>query len=226
MCIRDRHDVRHFLNGMLFSFNNGGLSITATDGHRMAMGKFSLEGCDSSSQAIIPRKAVAELARLLSSSAATLKILFSADHIRFEATEFVLSTRLIDGSFPACEGLIPEGGDKAVLPRMLLKQALSRAAVLAKERYHGAKLHFSSNLLRICSNNSDNEKTNESFAINYTGEDLTLAFNISYLSDVVNAITSDSVEVVLVGSDKSVLIKPYVDGESADFLYVVMPMTL
>jgi len=224
------NDVRHFLNGMLFTFADNTLKATATDGHRLAIdfASVQVEGqAGAPVSAIVPRKAILELVKLIDASEGDLRITVTDQHIRVDAETFVLSTRLLEGAYPDCERLIPDyDGTKAIVSRVLFKQALSRAAVLAKEKYHGVRLSFLSGELRVSSTNADNEKAEEAFPIDYDGEDIIMAFNIGYLLDVVNVITSTDIDFVLSDPQKCVLLKSYGEGGSENALYVVMPMTL
>lgn len=224
------NDVRHFLNGMLFTFADNTLKVTATDGHRLAIDFAAMqatEQSDSPVSAIVPRKAILELVKLVDASEGDLTITVTDQHIRVDADSFVLSTRLLEGAYPDCERLIPDyDGTKAIVSRLLFKQALSRAAVLAKEKYHGVRLSFLPGELRVSSTNAENEKAEEAFPIDYEGETIVMAFNIGYLLDVVNVLTSTDIDFVLSDPQKCVLLKSYGEGGSEDALYVVMPMTL
>ncbi|MBT4804492.1 MAG: DNA polymerase III subunit beta [Legionellales bacterium] len=223
-------DVRHFLNGMLFSFSEDVLKVTATDGHRLAIdfaGVTSEEGFSGDASAIIPRKAVLELAKLIDSAEGVVEVAVTDQHVKVMTDKFILSTRLLEGDYPDCEKLIPDyDGTKAIVSRVLFKQALSRAAVLAKEKYHGVRLSFTVGQLKISSTNSDNEKAEEVFPVDYDGDEIAMAFNISYLLDVVNVLSSTDIDFVLSDPQKCVLLKEYGDGGCEDAIYVVMPMTL
>jgi DNA polymerase III subunit beta len=220
-----QHDVRHFLNGMMMRFSASSLKVIATDGHRLAIDVANLvDGGADGVATIVPRKAVLELARLLDSRDAEVLITIASQHISFATDRFALSTCLLEGSYPDCSKLIPSSdGAMATVARSEFKSALSRAAVLTKEKHHGVRLAFSEGSMQISSNNSDNEKTHEVVAISYSSEDMVIAFNIAYLADVMNVIKSDSVEFILTGAQNSILIKC---GGQSDALYVVMPMTL
>lgn len=221
-----QHDVRHFLNGMMMQFSASTLKVFATDGHRLAMDVANLlegGGCDVS--VIIPRKAVLELARLLDGRNEEVVITLAPQHISFATERFALATCLLEGPYPDCGKLIPstDDGYKALVSRSEFKSALSRAAVLAKEKNHGVRLFFAPGSMQISSHNSDNEKTHEVVAIKYSAAEANLAFNTSYLADVMNVIKSDEVEFIITGAQNSILIKCQDQSEA---LYVVMPLTL
>jgi DNA polymerase-3 subunit beta len=223
-------DVRHFLNGMLLSFSQDNLKVTATDGHRLAIDFADLESAVDVDviNAIVPRKAILELLKLVDvSSDVDVSIAVTNHHIKVEGDGFTLTTRLLEGDYPDCERLIPDyDGTKAIVSRSQFKQALSRAAVLAKEKYHGVRLSFGGGQLKISSQNSDNEKAFESFDIDYNGEDITIAFNISYLLDVVNVLAAEDIDFVLSDPQKCVLLKDLGETDTQNALYVVMPMTI
>lgn len=223
-------DVRHFLNGMLLSFSQDSLKVTATDGHRLAIDFAECSCADDSDvvNSIVPRKAILELSKLVDlSSDSDISITTTGQHIRVEAPGFVLTTRLLEGDYPDCERLIPDyDGTKAIVSRTLFKQALTRAAVLAKEKYHGVRLSFAGGQLKVSSQNSDNEKAFEAFDIDYNGPDITIAFNISYLLDVVNVLSAQDIDFVLSDPQKCVLLKEYGESDNQNALYVVMPMTI
>lgn len=223
-------DVRHFLNGMLLSFSQDNLKVTATDGHRLAIDFADLESAVDVDviNSIVPRKAILELLKLVDvSSDVDVSIAVTNHHIKVEGDGFTLTTRLLEGDYPDCERLIPDyDGTKAIVSRSQFKQALSRAAVLAKEKYHGVRLSFGGGQLKISSQNSDNEKAFESFDIDYNGEDITIAFNISYLLDVVNVLAAEDIDFVLSDPQKCVLLKDLGETDTQNALYVVMPMTI
>jgi DNA polymerase-3 subunit beta len=220
-----QHDVRHFLNGMMMSFSASSLKAIATDGHRLAIDAANLiEGGSGEDKALVPRKAILELARLLDSRDSEVVITLAPQHISFATERFSLSTCLLEGSYPDCSKLIPSlDGAKAVVAKSEFKSALGRAAVLAKEKHHGVRLSFAAGSMQISSHNSDNEKTHEVVSISYSAEDMIIAFNIAYLADVMNVIKSEQVEFILSGAQNSILIKC---GNESEALYVVMPMTI
>lgn len=224
-----QHDVRHFLNGMFFSFSGTDIKITATDGHRLAIDSVatSLQQECGIKSAIVPRKAVLELIRLMESTESDIDVTVTEQHIKITTEKFMLSTRLLEGSYPDCQRLIPDlNGEKAVVSRLLFKDALNRAAVLAKEKYSGVRLAFSSGTLKVSANNSDNERAQESFSIDYHGGDIVMAFNISYLLDVINVLATGNIVFILSDPKKHVLIQAVGSDEDSSALYVVMPMTL
>lgn len=218
-------DVRYYLNGLLLELRPNALRAVATDGHRLAL-------CDMESeiipgdinQIIIPRKGVVELSRLLSDSDDSCTIQLNSNHIRVDLGDIVFLSKLIDGRFPDYERVIPKGGDKIVVAdREVLRQGLQRASILSNEKYRGIRLSLTPNLLRATVNNPDQEEAEEEIDIGYTGDELEIGFNVSYLLDALNAVNESDVQLTLIDANSSCLISGVGDDSSR---YVVMPMRL
>lgn len=220
-----QQDVRYYLNGMLWEVSQGQLRTVATDGHRMAMCTRPVGvNLQDMVQAILPRKGVLELTRLLDDSDATIDISLSANHIRVTSSDYTFTSKLVDGKFPDYERVLPRGGNKVIYgSRDELKQAFSRTAILSNEKYRGVRLLLTDSQLTIVANNPEQEEAEEQLTVDYTGEALEVGFNVSYLLDVTNVITSDSIKITLSDSNSSALLE---EPEEGDSLYVVMPMRL
>lgn len=218
-----QQDVRYYLKGMLFDFTDGLFQVVATDGHRLALTKSAQKfNAATALKVILPRKGVLELLRLLSDSDDLVKIKFGRQHLQMISTDFMLTSKLIDGKFPEVQRVIPKQGDKiALVDRLELKQALIRAAVLCNEKYHGVLLNFSENLLTIHANNPEQEEAKEELVIEYSKTPVEIGFNVNYLLDILNVIPTEQVKFVFSDPHTSVIVEPAVTSES---LYVVMPM--
>ena len=225
-------DVRYYLNGLLFEIYNNELRTVATDGHRLAYSALeSLTNLiniprDNNLQLIVPRKAITELNRLLTDSEELIKISLSSSHLHivFEALDF--TCKLIDGRFPDYQRVIPAQElctKNIIIDRQLLRQSLSRIAVLSTDKYKAARLEFSINSLTAVVHNPEQEEAEEIIQIDYSGEEFTIGFNVDYLVTALNAIQDDQVSLSLTDANNSCLIK----GLNNDFAkYVVMPMRL
>lgn len=220
-----QQDVRYYLNGMLWEVSQGQLRTVATDGHRMAMCTRPVGvNLQDMVQAILPRKGVLELTRLLDDSDAIIDISLSANHIRVTSSDYTFTSKLVDGKFPDYERVLPRGGNKVIYgSRDELKQAFSRTAILSNEKYRGVRLLLADSQLTIVANNPEQEEAEEQLTVDYTGDSLEVGFNVSYLLDVTNVITSDSIKITLSDSNSSALLE---EPEEGDSLYVVMPMRL
>ena len=224
-----QQDVRYFLNGMLLEVDAEGVRTVATDGHRLAQASLSGVTADTSNgggfcEAIVPRKGVGELSRLVSDSDATVSISIGKGHLRATQGEYTLTTKLVDGQYPPYKKVIPQGADQTLIgDREALRQAFYRASILSNEKYRGVRLSFGADMLTIQANNPEQEEAEESVAVEYAGDSIEIGFNVSYLQDIMSVINTDSVRISLTDANSSALVEG--EGED-DVLYVVMPMRL
>ena len=220
-----QQDVRYYLNGMLWELRSGSLRAVATDGHRLAMCTRAVNvDYDGTKQAILPRKGVMELSRLLNEPEGSVQLVLGATHIRAHTADFTFTSKLVDGKFPDYERVLPRNGDKLVMGnREELRQAFTRTAILANEKYRGVRFVLSEGILTVTANNPEQEEAEEQVSVEYTGGELEVGFNVSYLQDVSSVIDSEQLKMTLSDTNSSVLIE---DPENADSVYVVMPMRL
>jgi DNA polymerase-3 subunit beta len=220
-----QQDVRYYLNGMLLEVGANALRAVATDGHRLAMCSMAtgIEQADRH-QVIIPRKGILELARLLTEEDGQVAIVLGQHHIRAATGDFTFTSKLVDGKFPDYERVLPRGGDKLVVgDRQVLREAFNRTAILSNEKYRGIRLLLATGTLKIQANNPEQEEAEEEVPVDYTGAELEIGFNVSYLLDVLGVMTTDQVRIILSDSNSSALVQEAENDESA---YVVMPMRL
>lgn len=220
-----QQDVRYYLNGLLIEVKSGRLRAVATDGHRLALCDAMFDSTDDVDvQVILPRKAVIELGRLLTDSDQPAKLEVSNSHLRVELEHASFTSKLIDGRFPDYERVMPNGetavmyGDKGVL-----RQALTRTAILSNEKYRGIRFKLSPGQLQLQAHNPEQDEAEEEVEVEYDGNELTIGFNVGYLLDVLGAIDGDDVEVAVIDANSSSLITP---KGADDCRYVVMPMRL
>lgn len=221
-----QQDVRYYLNGMLLEVTVDRLRTVATDGHRLAMADANVAtGIENKVQVIVPRKGILELSRLLTEDGdAKAKLALGGNHVRVEYGNLSFTSKLIDGKFPDYARVLPQNSDKAVFAqREELRSALSRAAILSNEKYHGIRLTLSSGTLGIVANNPEQEEAHEEIAIDYSGAELEIGFNVSYLLDVLNSLKGAQVKLALGDANSSALVS---DAENAICWYVIMPMRL
>jgi DNA polymerase-3 subunit beta len=220
-----QQDVRYFLNGMLLEVRSDHVRSVATDGHRLAMCTLVLEtGVAVARQAIIPRKGVIELQRLITDHTGMVKVSIGASYIRLDVGNYALSSKLVDGKFPDYERVIPRGGEVTVrADRETLRGSLSRVAILSNEKYRGVRLMFGPNVLTMQANNPEQEEAEEALAVEYSGPSMEIGFNVAYLLDVMGALGTDQVCMTLTDANGSALLEGV---DEADCVYVVMPMRL
>jgi DNA polymerase III subunit beta len=218
-------DVRYYLNGMSFEVDNSVIKTVATDGHRLAIAHKTLsDPLEAQRQLIIPRKGVQEIMRLLPADDELITIQFGSNHVRINDSEFILTSKLVDGRFPDYRRVLPRGGDKLVTAnREWIRSAFQRVSILSNEKFRGVRLNLSSGLLKISANNPEQEQAEEVVEVGYQGDDLEIGFNVSYVLDVLNTIKTEDVQFTLLDSNSSALIEGVGDDEA---MYVVMPMRL
>jgi len=220
-----QHDVRYYLNGLLFEVRPGGLTAVATDGHRLA--KVAI-GCDSAvsetTQVILPSKTVNELKRLLAGTEDKTRIRISDRTIQLQMGAAQVTSKLIDGRYPEYDRVIPRNLERlAVADRSALRQALLRTAILSNEKYKGVRVTFDAGLLRLQAHNPEQDEAEEELELEYAGEATTIGFNVAYVMDILSVLEKDEVEVAFSDGNSSAL---WSSKGVDDEIYVVMPMRL
>lgn len=223
-----QQDVRYYLNGLMMELSTGRLRCVATDGHRLALKDLSVEmKLDEARQVIVPRKGVQELMRLLPDAGDEVTVSVGGNHIRLELGDMTFTSKLIDGRFPDYQRVLPEGGGNVLkAAKEDMRQTLVRVAILSNEKYRGVRLILGGNTLKLAAHNPEQEEAEDQIKVEYTGDAFEIGFNANYLLDVVNAITTEKVKVVLTDSNSSCLIQPEQPDEGDSSNYVVMPMRL
>lgn len=220
-----QQDVRYYLTGLFFEASGERLRAVATDGHRLALcDAEETPGITGAQTAIIPRKAVLELERLLGQGEETVEIVLSNRNARFSLGSLVLTTKLIEGQFPEYERVIPKKSPNRLLTdREPLREALARVAILANEKFRGVRMEAADNGLKLVAHNPENEEAEETVAARYEGERMVIAFNAGYLQDALGALSGETVEFAFADANSSTLLSaPGVDR----CRYVIMPMRL
>ena len=219
-----QQDVRYYLNGLLIELESNKIRAVATDGHRLALSSSIMDNENkASTQVILPRKGVMELQRLLDGKN-EIKVKLSDNHIQVKFETVSFTSKLIDGKFPEYGRVIPSNTEnKLKANKNDLKIALSRAAILSNEKYRGIRLIIKTNELMIQAHNPEQEKAEESIAIEYEGSDIEIGFNVTYLIDALSVVSSDKVILSVVDNNSSCLIS---DPDDETSKFVIMPMRL
>lgn len=219
-----QQDIRYYLNGLLLVVKGNNLIVVATDGHRLAFTSEALSETFNPIEVILPRKTIIELSRQLDDSDELLNISLTPTQASFTFGKIELISKLIDGKFPDYERVIPQNHTKSiVINRNQLLHSLQRVAILTNEKFRGVRLVLAANSLKILSTNSEQEDAQEEIEIDYSGEPLDVGFNVTYLLDVLNNVTTETVELRLADSNSSAL---FLLPDNASFKYVVMPMRI
>ncbi len=226
-------ETRYYLNGIYLhpatTDGKATLRAVATDGHRLAQAELPLpQGAEDMPGIILPRKTVHELVRLIESSEATVGVSVSASKVRFEiGTDkdvggVVLTSKLIDGTFPDYARVIPTANDKSLkVPNGAFVAAVDRVATIASDRGRAVKLNLSEGKLVLSVNNPEGGSATEEVAADYVATPLEVGFNARYLLDIAQQIESESAEFLLADAGSPTVVKDQSDGGS---LYVLMPM--
>ena len=218
------HDIRYYLNGILFVAEGKQLSLVATDGHRLAFASATLDVEVPKQEVILPRKTVIELQRLLSDADGAIEMQFANNQAKFtfDGMEFV--TKLVEGKFPDYNRVIPKNHKhKITLGRTALLSTLQRTAILTSDKFKGVRLNIDPGSLRVASNNAEQEEAVDELDIDYGGDNIEIGFNVTYLIDALTNMSQDMVSIELSDGNSSAL---FTIPDNATFKYVVMPMRI
>ena len=219
-----QQDIRYYLNGLLFEVNENKLNIVGTDGHRLSFTSTTLNQTYEKTEVILPRKTVVELIKLLNDSENEVNIELSAGQVNFAFDEIRLISKVIDGKFPDYHRVIPVGHQNTFnVNRMAVLTAMQRASILSNEKYRGIRMVLSNNNLKLISTNTEQEEAEEELEIEYAKDGLDIGFNVTYLIDVLNNVSDESINFSFADANSSCLITVPNDE---NYKYVVMPMRI
>lgn len=218
------HDIRYYLNGILFVAEGKQLSLVATDGHRLAFASVTLEIEVPRQEVILPRKTVLELQRLLSDAEGAIQMQFASNQAKFDFGGMEFVTKLVEGKFPDYNRVIPKNHKNSItLGRQALLSTLQRTAILTSDKFKGVRLNIDPGTLRVASNNAEQEEAIDELDIDYGGDSIEIGFNVTYLIDALSNMTQDMVNLELSDGNSSAL---FTIPDNATFKYVVMPMRI
>ena len=219
------HDIRYYLNGILFVAEGKRLSLVATDGHRLAFTAATLDvEVPTKQEVILPRKTVLELQRLLSDADGAIEMQFANNQAKFSFDGMEFVTKLVEGKFPDYNRVIPKGHrNNLTLGRQALLSCLQRTAILTSDKFKGVRLNLDPGSLRVASTNAEQEEAVDELDIDYGGDAIEIGFNVTYIIDVLSNMGQDMVRIDLADGNSSALITI---PENDNFKYVVMPMRI
>ena len=222
------HDIRYYLNGILFVAEGKSLTLVATDGHRLALAQANLDVEIPKQEVILPRKTVLELQRLLKDEKEgdeqLIEMRFAGNQAKFSFSGMEFVTKLVEGKFPDYNRVIPKNHKNAVtLGRAPFLASLQRAAILTSEKFKGVRVNIEPGTLRIASSNAEQEEAKEELEIDYGGDAIEIGFNVTYLIDALSNMSVEMIKLELQDTNSSALITV---PEQAGFKYVVMPMRI
>ena len=221
-------DTRYFLNGALFVLRPDSMSLVATDGHRLALVSVPRQGKGRKEpdeiKAILPKKTLGELARLLSEGEGDVSYERAENHLFFQIGGRMLISRMIDGQFPAYERVIPKGNDKRIeFERDRLTNAVKRVALLSNERSRAVKFQIDKGKVDVTSSSPEFGEAHETLPVDYNGSATQICFNAQYVLDFLAAVTTDVVSLDLKDEVSQAVMKP-IGAEGYEYTYVIMPM--
>ena len=220
-------ETRYYLNGIFFhTIESGGapvLRAVATDGHRLARVEIPApKGAQDMPGIIIPRKAVAEIQKLIEDGGESVELELSSAKIRLSFGGVVLTSKLIDGTFPDYQRVIPTGNDKRLtVERGDFAKAVDRVSTISSERGRAVKLAINEGRLTLSVNNPDSGSATEELEVDYEAGPLDIGFNARYLLDITGQLDGDTALFRLADPGSPTVIQ---DREGAPALYVLMPM--
>ena len=219
-------ETRYYLNGIFFHVSDEAqpvLKAAATDGHRLARVTVARpEGAEGMPDVIVPRKCVAELRKLLDEVDGTVGITLSATKIRFDLGSAILTSKLIDGTFPDYSRVIPQSNDRLLkLDPKSFMQGVDRVATIASEKTRAVKMTLDRDRITLSVTSPENGTASEDVPGDYAAQPFEIGFNARYLMDILGQIDGDLVEVHLADSAAPTLIR---ENDKAPALYVLMPM--
>ena len=218
------HDEsRYALNGVLFAVQDREIRIVATDGHRLALAVRPLASAGAAVSGIVPRKAVQEIARIVGSGE-DVQVAISENQFILQMPNVLLMARLIEGTFPNYEQVVPKTHPhKIAISRGTLTAALRRVSVLSEERTKPVKFTLSQGLLKLTAYSPDFGEAEEQIEVPYAGEEMTIGFNSRYVLDALGAQGTEQVVMELKDGLSPGIIKSF---EEEGSLCVIMPMRI
>ena len=220
-------ETRYYLNGIYLHVATSGktqrLRAVATDGHRLAQVELDApKGAEGMPGIIVPRKTVGEVQRLMDAGEAEVSVELSQGKIRFSIADAVLTSKLIDGTFPDYVRVIPVANDKELtVDKKEFEQAVDRVSTVSSERGRAVKLSLSTGKLVLSVTNPDSGSATEELEVEYAAEPLDIGFNARYLLDIAAQLDGEAAVLKLADPGSPTLIQ---ERDSKGALYVLMPM--
>jgi DNA polymerase-3 subunit beta len=223
-------DSKYTLSGALLLLKPGSITMVATDGHRLAHVEKNeaLEDVSEEIKVLVPKKAMAELVRIISESTDVERIGFSRDdnHLFFDMGKRLLISRMLTGQFPNYEAVLPRNNDRLVtVNRDEIAATIKRVAILSDERSRTVKLALGNNSMELTASHSDLGEARETLEVDYDKEDLQVGFNYQYLLDFLTTADEPEVSFEFKDSESAAQLRTQPPGDY-NYRYVVMPMRI
>ena len=216
-------ETRYYLMGIFLHVADDQLKAAATDGHRLARVVLPKpDGADGMPDVIVPRKCVAELRKLLDEVEGTVEVSLSPTKIRFGLGSAVLTSKLIDGTFPDYNRVIPTANDKLLkLDPKTFSAGVDRVSTIASEKTRAVKMSVDRDKVTLSVTSPESGTATEELPADYGADTIEIGFNAKYLLDILGEIDGDTVEVHLADAAAPTLLR---ENDKSNALYVLMPM--
>lgn len=220
-------ESRPILNGVLWELKPEAMRMVATNGHRLA--KMDVPITSSGAPAadlIVPPKALEQVRRLFPADE-ELEIARGENHLGFRSPFTAVFTRLIEGPYPNYDQVIPKDNDRiAIADKVALTSALKRMSVIASDQTHRIRLAFNAGILRFSVQTPDLGEATDELAVRFTGDQLDIGFNASYLLEILRYIPTDEVRLTFKAPERAATVEPEGWNDPASYLCLVMPLRL
>ena len=220
-------ETRYYLNGIyLHAAKHDGVDVlraVATDGHRLASFEAPLpDGAAGMPGIIVPRKTVGEIRKLIDETTDNIAIALSDTKIRISFDDGVLTSKLIDGTFPDYERVIPADNDKVMeVDRRAFADAVDRVSAISAEKSRSVKLALNGTNLVLSASSPESGSATEELEVAYGSDALEIGFNARYLLDIAQQIEGDRAQFVMADASSPTIVREVSDASA---LYVLMPM--
>jgi DNA polymerase III subunit beta len=221
-----QEESRYSLNGALLVLTPSEIRMVATDGHRLALVAKTMEmqGVDSEVRALIPRKTLVEIQKLIGDQEVAVEFGRDENHLFFTAGSKKLVSRILAGQFPNYEMVVPRDNDKHILaPTRELGDGIRRAAVMSDEKLKAIRLSFGPGSLEMTASSAEGGEAREIVTVEFDGPALDIGFNPNYLLDFLGVCGTDMVSISVKDGETQGLLRP-VGSSDSDYRYVIMPM--
>ena len=220
-------ESRPILNGVLWELKPDSMRMIATNGHRLAKMEIPIKSMGTpAADLIVPPKALEQIRRLFPADE-ELEIARGDNHLGFRSPFTSVFTRLIEGPYPNYDQVIPKDNDRiAVADKIALTSALRRMSVIASDQTHRIRLSFNSGMLRFSVQTPDLGEATDELSIRYTGDQLDIGFNASYLLEILRYIPTDEVKLTFKAPERAATLEPEGWNDAATYLCLVMPLRL
>ena len=220
-------ESRPILNGVLWELKPDSMRMVATNGHRLAKMEIRIKSTNApAADLIIPPKALEQVRRLFPADE-ELEIARGDNHLGFRSPFTSVFTRLIEGPYPNYDQVIPKDNDRvAIADKIALTSALKRMSVIASDQTHRIRLSFNSGMLRFSVQTPDLGEATDELAVRYTGDQLDIGFNASYLLEILRYIPTEEVKLTFKAPERAATLEPEGWNDPATYLCLVMPLRL